>query len=528
VRVRHKVSSSIFVGLRPSAYFVKRLSFKNHRHSVYKKGIVMGKKIVAGLLALLIIVLAVVLVRTSSTPKSSEVTTAQGAELIDVDASQLAVHLSQAVQFKTVTQQKSADTDWQIFLDFQIWLKETYPHFYGAVKSEQVKTYTQLNTWQGSDNSLAPIVFLAHQDVVPASEEPDSGWEFPPFEGRIQGGFIYGRGTIDDKGSLIAILEAADRLAADGFAPNRTLIFSFGHDEEVSGSGAKAVAELLEARGIKPYAVIDEGGAITTGMSDVAGPVARIGVAEKGYLTLVLTAKARGGHSSTPPTYTSIGALSRAIAAIEANPFEQGLDDVSKAMLRATAPEQDFKGRMAIANLWLMSGVIEKTMAGSASGRAMLGTTIAPTIIEGGFKENALPREATAYVNFRLHSRDTIKSVTEHVRRVINDDNIEIGMSDNINSEPSPISQIGAGPYLWLEEVVNDAFPGTIIAPNTVLGGTDSRYFVNVTHDIYRFAPFTLDASDFSRFHGLNERVSMDNFAHGVQGYHLMLAKAGG
>ncbi|HFB55081.1 MAG TPA: M20/M25/M40 family metallo-hydrolase, partial [Hellea balneolensis] len=361
---------------------------------------VMGKKIVVGVLALVIIVLAIVLVRTKSIPKASHVATGAevGAELVDIDAQRLAGHLSKAVQFKTVTQQNSADTDWQIFLDFQIWLKETYPHFYGVVKSEQVNTYAQLNTWQGSDSALAPIVFLAHQDVVPASEEAGSGWDVPPFEGRLQDGFIYGRGTIDDKGSLIAILEAADRLAADGFTPKRTLIFSFGHDEEVLGSGAKAAAKLLEARGIKPYAVIDEGGAITTGMSDVAGPVARIGVAEKGYLTLVLTAKARGGHSSTPPTYTSIGALSRAIAAIEANPFEQGLDDVSKAMLRATAPEQDFKGRMAIANLWLMSGVIESKMAAAASGRAMLGTTIAPTIIEGGFKENALPRTATAYV----------------------------------------------------------------------------------------------------------------------------------
>ena len=184
-------------------------------------------------------------------------------------------------------------------------------------------------------------------------------------------------------------------------------------------------------------------------------------------------------------------------------------------------------GRMAIANLWLLSPLVERTMRKSAAGNAMLGTTIAPTIIEGGFKENALPREAKAYINFRLHARDSIQSVTDHVRDVIDDPNITISMNNNIGAEPSPISQIGSGPFLWLESVINQAFPGTIVAPNVVLGGTDSRFFALVTDDIYRFAPYVFDVTDIARIHGLNERMGVKSFTKAVQTYYLMLENAG-
>ncbi len=484
------------------------------------------KRIMLAGLAALVLIVAVVLFRTSQIGDSPETSSATIA-LITVDPATAAEHLAQAVRFRTVSTQDPADFDPEAFLGLQAWMRETYPDFYAAVSTETVDSYAQLSVWKGSDPTLEPIVFLAHQDVVPASEEPNSGWDKPPFDGIIADGFVWGRGAIDDKGSLIGLLEAANRLAADGYQPARTLIFGFGHNEEVLGSGAKAIAQTLKNRNIHPYAVIDEGGAITTGMPDAKGPVARIGVAEKGYVTLILTATAKGGHSSTPPTRTSIGALSRAIAAVEAHPFEQKLDPVLKKMLRATASEQSFMGRMAIANLWLFGPMVETKMMKSQSGRAMLGTTIAPTIINAGFKENALPREASAYVNFRIHARDSVDSLIAHVKAAINDPAIEISFAGTEGTEPSPVSQIGTGPYAWLASVVSDVFPGTIIAPNVVLGGTDSRYFSIVTDDIYRFAPFTFDSSDFSRIHGLNERMNVEDFAHGIQAYYLMLDRAG-
>jgi len=485
------------------------------------------KLLTMAVLAIFLVMAAIVLFRTFTASYGTSKDKVAGATFIDIDADAVAVHLAEAIRFKTVTQQNRADTDWQEFTNFQDWMVANYPAFHAAVETEIIEYHALYHTWKGSDPSLEPIVFMAHQDVVPASEDPDSGWEFPPFGGDIADGFIYGRGAIDCKGNLIGILEAAERLAASGYEPKRTLIFSFGHDEEVKGAGAQAAAELMKSRGIKPYAVIDEGGAIMTGMPGVERPVALIGVAEKGYLTLVLTAKARGGHSSTPPPYTAIGALSKAIATIEANPFDSGLDEVATAMLQSMAEDQDFKTRMALSNLWLFRPVVEKNLRKQDQSRALLGTTIAPTIINAGFKENALPREAKAYVNFRLHSRDCVESVTERVRQLINDPNIEIEIADGIGSEPSPISQIGTGPYVWLEDVINQTFPEIIVSPNTVVGGTDSRYMALVTDDIYRFGPFKFDVSDTTRIHGLNERMDIQVFAKGIQTYYLMLEKAG-
>lgn len=485
------------------------------------------KVFILAALAVIILLAVIVLARTFAASKESGNDKVAQVSLIDINKDATAARLAEAIRFKTVTQQNRDDTDWQEFKNFQDWMQVSYPAFYDAVVSETVENYGLYHTWKGSDTSLQPIVFMAHQDVVPASEDPDSGWEFPPFGGDIDNGFIYGRGTVDCKGTLIGILEAADRLAASGFKPKRTLIFSFGHDEEVAGRGAQAAAELMKSRGIKPYAVIDEGGAIASGLPGMKRPVALVGVAEKGYLTLILTAKARGGHSSTPPPYTAIGALSKAIATIEANPFESGMDEVAIAMMKTMAQEQDFKARMAMANLWLFKPFVEKRLKADDTSRAMLGTTIAPTIIDAGFKENALPREAKAYVNFRLHSRDSVESVTERVRKLINDPNIEIVMADGIGSEPSPVSQINTGPYLWIEDVINQTFPETLVSPNMVLGGTDSRYMALVTDDIYRFAPFSFHVEDMTRIHGLNERMNVDAFAKGIQAYYLMIEKAG-
>lgn len=485
------------------------------------------KSIVFIVLITLLLLIGVILGRTFAASSSGPSATQANIDFIAVDENAAALRLAKAIRFKTVTQQVRDETDWQQFVDMQAWMNETYPAFYGAVKTEIIADHALFHTWEGSDPSLDPIVFMAHQDVVPASEDPDSGWDFPPFGGDIIDGFVYGRGTIDCKGHLFGLMEAAEALAASDYEPKRTLIFSFGHDEEIAGVGAQTAAELMQSRNIKPYAVIDEGGAIITGLNGIKRPIAMIGVAEKGYMTLILKATARGGHSSSPPSYTAIGALSKAIAAIEASPFESGLDEVSTQMLGVMAQEQDFKSRMAMANLWLFKPLVESTLRKQDTSRALLGTTIAPTIINAGFKENALPREATAFVNFRLHNRDSSESVIAHVRRVIDDPNIEIEIGDGIASEASPISQIETGPYLWIKDAIEKAFPGTLIAPNTVIGGTDSRYMALITDDIYRFGPFDFDVTDTVRIHGLNERMNIKAYAKGIQTYHMMLEKAG-
>lgn len=447
--------------------------------------------------------------------------------LVTVDQEAAAQNLAAALRFRTVTTQRPEDTDWTQFTAFQIWLRETYPAFFAAVSSDTVGTHGMMLSWAGSDASRDPLVFMAHQDVVPALEGKSGGWTYPPFDGTRAGGFIYGRGALDDKGSLIAILEAAEMLASEGFIPARTLIFIFGHDEEVAGNGAQKAAELLKSRGIAPYAVVDEGGAVAENMGGIPGEAALIGVAEKGYMTLILTAEATGGHSSRPPGTTAIGQLAKAIAKIEASPLESGLDDVSRKMLLASAPRMRFRDRMIMANLWLFGPVVEAQLRKDPAMRAMLGTTIAPTIIEGGFKENALPRTATAHVNFRLHNRDSSQSVIKHVSDVINDPSIKIEVSSGFASEPSPISQIGSGPYNWLAGVIKESYPAAAIVPNTVIAGTDSRFLALVTNDIYRFAPYKIVGEDMARIHGIDEKISETNFVRTIQTYYKLLQTGG-
>lgn len=491
---------------------------------------VMGKiaKLLGGLVAVIVIVLGICVVRALPYAPTQEKTKTTGLSVIKVNPQDAAGHLAEAVRFKTVSHQDIALDDPAVFTAFQDWLRQTYPDFYGQVKTETVGKASQLNVWEGSDPALKHLVLLAHQDVVPADEGVNSGWQQPPFAGVIKDGFVWGRGSIDDKGCLVGLLEAANRLAKSGFKPKRTIIFAFGHDEEVGGTGAHAMAELLKKRGVKAWAVIDEGGAITTGMPDIKGPVARVGVAEKGYVTLKLQTKAEGGHSSTPPPTTAIGELAKAVAAVESHPFTHMLDPVLVQMLHhsARSDEMGFVKRVVLTNLWLFGPMVEAQMQKSEVGSAMLGTTIAPTIIHAGIKENALPREAEALVNFRINARDNSQSVLAHVRKAINDPDVEVSINGGMAMEPSPISQIGAGPYTWLEGVVNDAFPNTIVAPNIVIGGTDSRYYATITNDIYRFAPFTFDASDLHRIHGLNERMGVQDFAHGIQVYAMLMKQA--
>ncbi len=483
------------------------------------------------LISVVLIVSLIVIVRTlmNAAPNVSDTahnsTHMTTADFVEVDANQAAQRLSKAIQFQTVSIQDRATQGNSEFVKFQDWLRETYPDFHAAVTTERVADLTPIHTWQGRIPTLAPLVFLAHQDVVPALGT-DSGWDFPPFEGRIVDGYIYGRGALDDKGSLIGILEAANKLAISGFTPKRTLIFVFGHDEEVTGFGAKAAADLMESRGISPYAVFDEGGAVISGLV-TEGAAAVLGVAEKGYLTLTLTSQAVGGHSSVPPDYTAIGALSRAIAALEDNPFKRDFDPVSREMLKALTPYQSFAKRALMSNLWLFGPLVKRSMLKEDSTRALLGTTIAPTIFNAGFKENAMPREAVAMINFRLHSRDSAQSVIDHVTRVIDNPKIKITQPESLASEASPISQIGTGPYKMIADVLGMSFPQTPIVPNTVTGATDSRFFTNVTSDIYRFTPIQTTAEDLKGFHGINERISIEAHKRSIQTYHLLMQRSG-
>ena len=490
----------------------------------------MLKRILMGAGALLLVLIAVVIGRTLTVP-SMELADAGKADSIDAEGA--ARHLAEAVRFPTISYQRGADEadlarSTKAFKDFRDWMDATYPAFTEAASREIVGGATLFYTWQGTDASLDPVLLMSHIDVVPIAPGTEEKWEQPPFGGVIADGYVWGRGTIDDKGSLVAMVEAAEKLAAEGFRPKRTVMFAFGHDEEIGGGeGNKALSDLLQSRGVKLAWVADEGGVIGDGLlPGVKGPVAMIGVAEKGSVSLDIIAYAKGGHSSMPPeaTQTAIGRLARALERIGNDPFESKVDGATRGMIESLAPAVPFMQRMVYANLWLFEPVVRGFMEKSPSSAAQLHTTIAPTIVGGGNKENVLPPEARAVVNFRIHPRDTSEDVIEHVREAIDDPEVTVEPLPGIR-EASTVSNTEGDGYRLLTQVIGESFPGIITAPYLVVGGTDSRHYLPITDNVFRFIPIRMGPDDMARFHGTNERVSVENMGEAVA-FYVRLMKA--
>jgi carboxypeptidase PM20D1 len=392
-----------------------------------------------------------------------------------------------------------------------------------------VAQFSPLYSWEGSDPKAAPIALLAHQDVVPVAPGTEKDWQQPPYDGVIADGFIWGRGSWDDKGNLYSMLEAAEALAKAGFRPKRTIYFAFGHDEEVTGQrGAKAIVALLAARGVKLDFVLDEGLLIADGMiKGLDKPAALIGVAEKGYATLVLTAHATPGHSSMPPRDTAIGMMSAALARLEDHRLPMQIRGSVSEMFDTLAPEMSGFNRVVLSNLWLFKPLVLREFEKNGPSEATVRTTTALTIFNAGDKDNVLPGNAEATVNFRLIPGDTQASVTDHVRRTIADDRISIEPSPS-NADPTPVTTTSGEPFRALNRTIREIFPDVVVAPGLMVAATDSRHYAGLTDTILRFTPVRANADDLKRFHGTNERLSIEGYADMIRFYRRLIENAAG
>lgn len=433
-------------------------------------------------------------------------------------------HLSSAIQIETVSHEDPAQDAPERFTALHQMLEESFPKLHTHLSREVFEGGSLLYTWRGRDEKLEPVLFMAHQDVVPVDEHTIEKWTYPPFSGAIQDGFIWGRGSMDIKSQLVAVMEGIEYLLAAGFKPERTVYISSAHDEEVLGLGAPRVVELLKARGVRLKAVIDEGTAILDGvLPGFKGYTAAIAVTEKGYLTLKLTTESEGGHSSTPSRETSIGILSRAIDRLQSNPFPDNLK-ATQPMFRAFSPAASPLMKVAFANLWLFGGLVRRRLAASSETAASIHTTVAPTIFHSGIKENVLPSLAEAGINFRILPGETIAGVIDRVRLVINDERVQITPVFS-PWEPSPISPSECPAYRHITTVVKELYPGTTCAPNIMLGATDSRHFHAISDQVYRFTPILSRADDLKRIHGINERLSLENMSNMVLFFYRLIQR---
>ena len=477
--------------------------------------------ILIALAAIIIVIVGVVLYRTSHF--AIELPEDHLIPLEEIDGEEVARHIGLAIQMKTISHSDPEKVDPLPFEGLRNLLQVLYPQVEDHLTREVINGGALLYTWKGTDPDLEPIALAAHQDVVPANEATDSGWSYPPFAGEVADGYVWGRGALDCKGSLISIMEAVNNLIRDGFEPRRTVYLLFGHDEECSGSrGAVELASVLDARGVRLALLLDEGGSITKGsLPGIKPPVAMIGVTEKGHLSLKLKATTQAGHASTPSNQTAIGALSLAIATLENNPFPQHLDMV-EFMMSFVGNEMPFLDRMMLANTWLFSGAVKRKMSAKPITDANTRTTIAPTMIHAGTAENVLPATAEGLINLRIYPGETVRETYERIYDLVADETLEVLPAHGETLEgdhawdPTEISNIDSPQFRLLSRLARSAYPQALVAPFMMNGATDARHYTNLSRYIFRFTPMVLNHEDQETVHGVNERLSFENAARMV------------
>lgn len=443
-------------------------------------------------------------------------------ELPDIDES-AASHLSKAVQFKTISHKVEMldTTELNGLIDF---LEETYPQFHKKTKKQVVSSHSLLYKWQGANPDLKPLLYMGHMDVVPIERATQNQWIHPPFSGKIEDHIIYGRGTLDDKGTVIGLLEAAEILAKENFQPQRTIYFFFGQDEEIGGSeGALLLAEKFKLNGIELEMIWDEGTVIGKDLvPGMPNEVALIGIAEKGYVSYNLTCEMEGGHSSMPPENSAISSLNRALVAIADKPFPYTICKPVEGFIEYIGPESPFMNKLAFSNRWLFQPLIFRSYAATGSGRALIQTSMSATIIKAGIKDNVIPTKAQAVVNCRILPGEDLKTTKAYLEKIIDNPNIKIKVL-NVEQNPSKSSDYNNLYFNTLGGVVKTVYPDANVSPFLMLGATDSRHFDELCNKIYKFAPFVYQSEDLKLLHGINEKISAENFEKGIQIYYLAI-----
>jgi carboxypeptidase PM20D1 len=433
--------------------------------------------------------------------------------------------LQELVRLPTISRLNPAETDWAPFEEFIAALPRLYPAVHSTLDREIVAGHSLLYRWHGLSEGPATVL-MAHYDVVSASAE---GWTHSPFSAELVGEgveqLMWGRGTLDDKGSLVAILEGVEGQIVAGHSPEHDVYLSFGHDEETVGSGAEAIVELLTSRGVRPGLVIDEGGAVVENIfPGVSGPIAVVGVSEKGILSLTLTVEQHGGHASTPPKITATVRLARAIVRLNRRPFKAVFSAPTDEMIRTLGAHAHGVLRFAFTALWLTKPLL-LVLFGRLSDEtaAMIRTTQAVTMLSGSQAANALAERAEATVNIRVAIDSSVAEAIEHVRKAINDPLVDITVLHP--NEPSPVSPTTGPAWELVKSTIEETFPGTIVTPYVMMAASDSRQYTRISEHVYRFSPFEMSKEERGTLHAMNERMHVATFLRGVAFYSRLVGR---
>jgi carboxypeptidase PM20D1 len=436
-----------------------------------------------------------------------------------------AERLAGAIRLRTISAEDPAAFDAAAFADLHRYLQRAFPRVHSHLRREMVATHSVLYTWPGSDPALKAILLVGHMDVVPVEPGTEEKWQEEPFGGRISNGYVWGRGAIDNKSTVMGTLEAVEMLLGDEFRPARTVYLAYGHDEEVGGTGgAREIAAVLARRGVELEMVLDEGGVIGDGvLPGIASPVALVGIAEKGFVTLELSARARGGHSSLPPRERAVGIVSAAVAKLDERQMPARLDGPTQELFDRIGPRLPLAQRAAFANLWLTRPLVTRQLESRPATNAMVRTTTAPTMFQAGTKDNVLPSHAKAVINVRILPGDSIASVVEHTRRVVDDARVEVKVGGRFSAEPSAVSSPTSAAFRSLERTILSVAPDVVVAPYLVVVVTDARHYSGLGSNIFRFLPLRLTPGDLERMHGVNERIGIRDYESAIRAYRQII-----
>ncbi len=471
-----------------------------------------------------IFILSVVIAIVSACAHSGKDLQYPKVDPVKVDRDLALKNLSEAVQFKTVSPEEGKPFDDKPFLDMQKWMKTAFPLVNKNLNIEVINKYALLFKWQGSNPSLKPVIFIAHMDVVPVEPGTENTWKYPPYSGAIAEGFVWGRGVQDDKASVIGLLDASETLLKEDFKPERTIYLAFGFDEETSGyGGAAKIVERLKAEGVTPEFVLDEGGAVKTdGFPDIGVncPVAGIAIGEKGYLTLDLIVEDKGGHSSVPGQHGPAGILAKAITRLENNQYPADLK-VVKTMILPLTPKMPSYLSFVLNNTWLTGPLVKSILSDDPFMDSLQRTTIAITMLEGGIAENVLPQKVSATVNFRIKSGDTVDSVIARTKKVIDDPRVKIEARP-VKNDPTPISSVTSPAYELIVKTTCQMLKDDrdlVFSPYINNGASDSRFYKQLTPDVYGFLPLYLTDEEIDSEHSSNERTPIEAYIKMIQFY---------
>ena len=430
--------------------------------------------------------------------------------------------LQALVRFPTVSNLDPARIDTDVFDAFLTELERQFPLLHERLELTRVHTHGLLFRWPGRDASR-PVVLMAHLDVVPVDE--DAPWQHPPFGADIVDGSIWGRGTLDDKGCLVGICEAVERLLEDGFTPAQDVWLSFGADEEVGGPSAPDAVKELVRRDVRPWFVLDEGGAVAhQAFPGVDPPVAVIGVTEKGTTTLELTVEGRGGHASTPARMGPTARLARAILRLEKHPLPASTPAPTLELMERLAPHAPLLLKPLMANASRVRPLLTRALiAAGPESAAMTRTTIAVTTLSGSPAHNVIASTARAGVNVRVMFGDTVAGVLEHMRKTIDDDRVRVDVVEA--NEPSPVSPYDDEAFGLLEGTIAEVFPDAVPSPYVMMAATDSRFFTGISDRVYRYAPFRMTKAQRESIHSYDEHIGVDDFLTGIGWYQRLIER---